>query len=483
MRRRVIQRILGQLLSIFSLTLLPPALMAIWTGDGALAAFGQAFVFTLALGLLLWLPVRKKQYELRLRDGFMIVVLFWTVLGFMGAIPFAVSQHLNMSISDAIFESMSGLTTTGATVITGLDALPASILFYRQQLQWMGGMGIIVLAVAILPMLGIGGMQLYRAETPGPMKDAKLTPRITETAKALWYIYLGLTIACAFAYLLAGMSLFDAVGHSFSTVAIGGFSTHDQSIGYFDNPVIELITIVFMLLAGVNFSLHFVVIRSRNLRPYFADSEFKAYLALLGVVCGISITVLALSGTYGSATQSVRHGIFQAVSIGTTTGFATTGYHAWPSILPVLLLFASFVGGCAGSTGGGLKVIRVLLLLKQGMREVQRLVHPNAIIPIKVGTKAVPDRIIDAVWGFFSAYVLIFIMIMLALLATGLDQVTAYSAVAACMNNLGPGLGAVSAHYGDISATAKLILSFAMILGRLEIFTLLVLLSPAFWRK
>ena len=482
MRRRVIQRILGLLLTLFSLTLLPPALISAVTDDGAQRAFAQAFGFTLALGLLMWWPVRKKRYELRLRDGFMIVVLFWAVLGVIGAIPFAVSRDLNMSIFDAIFESISGLTTTGATVITGIDALPTSILFYRQQLQWMGGMGIIVLAVAILPMLGIGGMQLYRAETPGPMKDAKLTPRITETAKALWYIYLGLTIVCALAYLLAGMSLFDAIGHSFSTVAIGGFSTHDQSISYFDNQAIETIAVVFMLLSGINFSLHFIALRSRSARPYWGDSEFKAYIAVLGTVCTVMVLTLIVAGTYGTPGESFRHGVFQAVSIGTTTGFSSSGYHAWPGLLPVLLLFTSFVGGCAGSTGGGLKVIRVLLLLKQGIREINRLVHPSAVIPIKVGAKAVPDRIVDAVWGFFSAYVLVYTLMMLALLATGLDQVTAYSAVAACLNNLGPGLGVVSLHYGDISNVAKLILAFAMVLGRLEIFTLLVLLSPSFWR-
>ncbi|MCK5479832.1 MAG: potassium transporter, partial [Gammaproteobacteria bacterium] len=337
----------------------------------------------------------------------------------------------------AIFESFSGLTTTGATVITGLDDLPESILFYRQQLQWLGGMGIIVLAVAIMPMLGVGGMQLYRAETPGPHKDAKLTPRIAETAKALWYIYAGLTIACGVSYWMAGMSGFDAIGHSFSTVAIGGFSTHDHSIGYFESSTIELIAVVFMLLAGMNFALHFMAWRNFSLKPYLFDTEVKAYLGVLFLVTAITVSYLYYTDTFIFFDDALHAGLFQAVSIGTTTGFTTADYFVWPGFLPVMLLFASFIGGCAGSTGGGMKVIRFWLLIKQGHRETVRLIHPNAQIPVKVNSKPMPDRVIDAVWGFFAAYVGSFVVIMLFLMATGLDQVTAFSAVAACMNNLG----------------------------------------------
>ncbi|MCZ6894630.1 MAG: potassium transporter, partial [Gammaproteobacteria bacterium] len=348
--------------------------------------------------------------------------------------------------------------------------------------QWLGGMGIIVLAVAILPILGVGGMQLYRAETPGPMKDAKLTPRITETAKALWYIYVSLTVLCALAYFFAGMSLFDAVGHSFSTVAIGGFSTHDASIGHFDSPQIELIAIVFMLIAGINFSLHFLAWRFRNLKPYFYDSEFKMYASLLIIVFVICAIGLALTNEMGSLGAAVRHGLFQTVSIGTTTGFTTTNFQSWPGFLPLILVFLSFVGGCAGSTGGGIKVVRILLLYKQGMREIRRLIHPSAIITIRLGDRAVNDRVVDAVWGFFATYVAVFAFLQLAMMATGLDQVTSFSAVAACLNNLGPGLGDVSSDYAAISPIAKYLLCLAMVLGRLEIFTLLVLLTPAFWR-
>lgn len=483
MRLFAAQRILGLLLSVFSLTMLPPMLMAWWESDGALGAFLSAFVVILATGLVLFTPVARLHRELRLRDGFVIVVLFWSVLSLSGAVPFMLSDEPHMSLADAVFESVSGLTTTGATVMTGLDELPPSILFYRQQLQWLGGMGIIVLAVAVLPMLGVGGMQLYRAETPGPMKENKLTPRITETAKALWYIYLGLTIGCAGAYWLVGMTPFDAIGHSFSTVAIGGFSTHDASLGYFDNPYVEGVAVIFMTLAGMNFALHFVALRSSSIRPYLGDSELRTYLTLLLFISFITSIHLYFSGTFPEVATALRHGLFQAVSISTTTGYTTSGYHAWPSFLPVMLLFASFVGGCAGSTGGGLKVIRVLLLFKQGMREILRLVHPNAQVPIKVGVMVMPYRVVDAIWGFFATYVATFALMMLGLMATGLDQVSAFSAVAACMNNLGPGLGAVASDYGDITPAAKGILSFAMVLGRLEVFTFLVILSPAFWRS
>ncbi len=478
-----IQRFLGLLLMVASLVMLPPLVLSYWLGENSHADFLVTFLGVLLSGTLCWFPVRAQRREMRIRDGFVIVSMFWIVLALVGALPFALADHPTMSFTDAIFESMSGLTTTGATVITGLDRLPRSILFYRQELQWLGGMGIIVLAVAVLPMLGIGGMQLYRAETPGPIKDNKLTPRITETAKALWYIYLALTIICALAYWLAGMNVFDAIGHSFSTVAIGGFSTHDLSIGYFQSPTIETVAIVFMLLSGINFSLHFIAWRSLDPRAYFRDSEFLAYITVLGLAAVVTVSYLYFSGTFSRFGDALHHGIFQVVSIGTTAGFTTAAYFHWPSFLPVMLLFISFIGGCAGSTGGGMKVVRFLLLFKQGMREISRLVHPNAKIPVKLGNKAMPERVVEAVWGFFATYIGCFTLMMLALLATGLDQTTAFSAVAACMNNLGPGLGDVGFHYGAINDAAKWVLTLAMLLGRLEIFTLLVLFLPAFWRR
>ncbi|RCX32889.1 TrkH family potassium uptake protein [Thioalbus denitrificans] len=483
MHYRVILRILGLLLMIFSTTMLPSVAVSWWYGDGAAAAFLQGFALTLATGLVLWLPVSRHRGELRIRDGFLIVVLFWSVLGSFGALPLMLGQDPHMSLTDAVFESISGLTTTGATVIVGLDQLPQSILYYRQQLQWLGGMGIIVLAVAILPMLGIGGMQLYRAEMPGPVKDSKLTPRIAETAKALWYIYLGLTVLCALAYWAAGMSLFDAIGHSFSTVAIGGFSTHDASMGHFNSALMEMIAVGFILLSGANFALHFTAWRHRTLSGYWRDPEFRAYLFILAAAALIATAYLYLSGTFTSFGSALHHGIFQAVSIGTTTGFTTADYFNWPGFLPVMLLFMSFIGGCAASTAGGMKVIRVLLLFRQGAREIRRLIHPTAMIPIKIGGKVLPDRVMDAVWGFFAAYVAAYTLMLLILMATGLDQITAFSAVAACMNNMGPGLGEVGAHYGELNNVAKWVLCFAMLLGRLEVFSILVLLTPAFWRR
>ena len=483
MQLLVIQKILGLLMMLFSTTMLPPLAIALSDQDKTVKTFMLCFFLILSIGAFLWLPVHRVNKELRLRDGFVVVVLFWAGLGLVGAMPFLLASYPDMTFTDSLFESVSGLTTTGATVIRGLEYLPKSLLFYRQELQWLGGMGIIVLAVAILPMLGIGGMQLYRAETPGPIKDSKLTPRITETAKALWYIYLSLTIACALMYWLAGMSLFDAVSHSFSTVSIGGFSTHDQSIGYFDNKLINTVAVVFMLIAAINFTLHFVSWRSLSLNTYRRDSEVKALLGVLSVLCVVTCVYLVVLGNYDDTGSAISHGIFQSVSIATTTGFTTTAYQAWPTFLPVLLIFASFMGGCAGSTGGGLKVIRVVLLYKQGKREIRRLVHPNAIIPIKLGGRPVDESVINAVWGFFAFYVAIFALLLILLMATGLDQVTAFSAVAACLNNLGPGLGDVSAHYSGINDISKWLLCLAMLLGRLEIFTLLVLMTPTFWRK
>ena len=365
-----VQKVLGLLLMLFSVTMLPPAFVALLYGDGAGMPFVDAFAVILGIGALIWLPVARSSQELRLRDGFLVVVLFWVVLGVSGALPFWLSPVPDLSLTDSVFESLSGLTTTGATVILGIDDLPHSMLWYRQQLQWLGGMGIIVLAVAVLPMLGVGGMQLYRAETPGPMKDAKLTPRITETAKALWYIYLSLTIACALCYWFAGMSAFDAIGHAFSTVAIGGFSTHDASIGYWDSTPIEMIAVVFMLLSGVNFALHFVAWRRLDPLVYAKDSEFKFYLFLM-VVATIMVTMtLFYTNTYIDWEESFTKALFQVVSIGTTTGFTTAQFYFWPPFTEILLLFLAFVGGCAGSTGGGIKVIRFLLLIKQGLREI-----------------------------------------------------------------------------------------------------------------
>ncbi len=478
----VVQRILGLLLMMFSLTMLPPIAFSVYYNDHSWLPFVEGFGLTLAAGALIWLPVHRTRKDLRLRDGFLIVAAFWTVLGTFGAAPLYFSDVLSLSFTNAVFESMSGLTTTGATILTGLDTLPVSILYYRQQLQWLGGMGIIVLAVAVLPMLGVGGMQLYRAETPGPVKDAKLTPRITETAKALWYVYLAFTIACMLSYRLAGMGWFDALCHAFSTVAIGGFSTHDASIGFFDSGVIDSVAIIFMFVAGINFSLHFFAWRYVSVKHYPKDPEFRAYSLMLIALSAIVVFTLFKDRGFSDPGETLINGIFQAVSIATTTGFTTENFALWPAALPVLLIFSSFIGGSAGSTAGGIKVIRWLLIYKQGAREVARLVHPSAEIPVKLGATAVQPRVVDAVWGFFSVYIIVFGAMMLAMMATGLDQVTAFSAVTATLNNLGPGLGDVTSGFMSLGDTAKWISVAGMLLGRLEIFTLLVLITPTFWR-
>lgn len=477
-----IARILGLLLMLFSITMLPPIMVASYYDESTQQAFFLAFAFTFSIGMLAWLPYCRGQIEMRTRDGFLVTVLFWLVLGLVGSIPLMLVDPLNLSFTNAVFESISGLTTTGATVITGLDDLPRSVLYYRQQLQWLGGIGIVVIAVAIMPMLGVGGMQLYRAESPGPVKDTKLTPRITGTAKALFLIYLTITCACALSYWAAGMDPFDAIGHSFSTVAIGGFSTHDASIGFFDSPLISTVCIIFMIISGLNFGLHFLAWNRTSLRHYFSDSEARVYLMMLGVGALIVCLFLYLKGVYNGS-DALHHGVFQLVSIMTTTGFTTTNYSLWPTFVPFFLIFLSFFGACAGSTGGGLKVGRMLIMARQSLREMYRLVHPSAVLPLKLRDRTVSERVADAIWAFFGVYLAVFYIMVLLLLASGLDYVTAWSATAAALNNLGPGLGTVSAHYGDISGFAKWVLCGGMLLGRLEIFTLLVLLTPTFWRR
>ncbi|CAM3742589.1 Trk system potassium transporter TrkH [Rahnella bruchi] len=483
MHFRAITRIVGVLVILFSGTMIIPGLVALIYRDGAGRAFSQTFFVALTIGLLLWLPNRKQKSELKPREGFLIVVLFWTVLGSVGALPFLFSERPNLSLTDAFFESFSGLTTTGATTLVGLDSLPKAILFYRQMLQWFGGMGIIVLAVAILPILGVGGMQLYRAEMPGPLKDNKMRPRIAETAKTLWLIYVLLTIACALSLWGAGMSVFDAIGHSFSTIAIGGFSTHDASIGYFHSGTINTIVAVFLLISGCNYGLHFAVLSGRNLKVYWRDPEFRMFIGVQFTLVVICTVILWIHNTYGSGLETLNQAFFQVVSMATTAGYTTDSISKWPLFLPLLLLCSAFIGGCAGSTGGGLKVIRILLLYLQGSRELKRLVHPNAVYTIKLGNRALPERIIEAVWGFFSAYALVFIISMLAIVATGVDNFSAFAAVTATLNNLGPGLGVVADNFASMNSVAKWILIVTMLFGRLEVFTLLVLFTPTFWRE
>jgi trk system potassium uptake protein TrkH len=479
-----VQRITGILLMLFSATMLPPLLMALYYGDDTIGAFMGGAWITFVTGGILWWPARHIRSELKTRDGFLITVLFWSVLGLFGAIPLHFTSEGWHNYTDAIFESVSGLTTTGATVITsGIDELPRSLNYYRAQLHWLGGMGIIVLAVAVLPMLGVGGMQLYKAETPGPMKDAKLTPRITETARVLWLVYAGLTALCGLAYWACGMTPFDALCHAFSTLSAGGFSTHDASIGYYNSLPIELICMFFMVVAASNFALHYRAWQRRSIRVYFGDPEFKTMLAVL-LVFGLLVCIpLWLHGTYDSLAMAIRRGMFQLVAYGSSAGFATADPTGWPDYVPLLIVLSTFMFCCAGSTGGGVKMIRMILFVKQSLRELEKLVHPSAELSIKFGGRVVSGEVLHAVGGFFSVYVGLTIFLTFAMIATGLDAVSAFSVVAGCLNNAGPGLGDFNANVAAASPIGKWILIIAMLLGRLEVFTLLVIFTPSFWRR
>ena len=475
-------RILGTLLMIFSLAQFIPGFLAYFFNEKEFVYnfFTTGFV-TFVVGCLLFFLASDKDGDLRTKDGFIITIFFWTVLGFFGSIPFFLANLEGVSYIDSLFESISGLTTTGATVFVGLDEMPQSLLFYRQLLQWLGGMGIIVLAVAVLPLLGVGGMQLYKAETPGPLKDSKLTPRITETAKALWFVYLTMTISCSVLYKYFGMSWFDAICHAFSTVSIGGFSTHDDSFAYFNNSSLRWTAIIFMVVSGINFALHYLAWTKKRILHYFYDSEVKLYLSLLTTTA--LITFLTLYYSNNIYDDMIVDSVFQAVSIGTTTGFLTSNYSNWPLFVPIMLLVAAFIGACAGSTGGGIKVIRALILIRQGSSEITKLIHPNAVVTIKFGKKTLDPRVSESVWGFFAVYVATFLFILMFLLSQSNDFLTAFSAVGATLNNLGPGLGSVADNYKEITDGSKLALCLAMLLGRLEIFTLLLLFTPSFWRN
>ena len=482
MQLSIVAKTLGLLLMVFSFAQVPPILVDLIYSEGEYLTFVFSFVLTVFGGLVLWWPFRAIKKSFRLREGVLIVVSFWIVLSLFGTLPFLITESIsNLSFSNAFFESMSGLTTTGATVLSQLDDLPKSILFYRQQLQWLGGMGIIVLAVAVLPLLGVGGMELYHAESSGIAKD-RLTPKLRNTAIALWKIYLSLTVLCALAYFFSGMSIFDAISHSFSTVAIGGFSTHDSSIGYFNSIPIEMIAMFFMFLAGINFSLHFVAWNNRSLVDYIKDSEFKTYAMVLLSASAIVIIALSLNSEYGSTSETIRHSLFQTISIATTTGFTSQNYSNWPAAIPVFLIMVSFIGACVGSTGGGIKVVRVLVMFRLGMKEIHKFIRPNAQVSIKLNNASINEKALVSVLGFFSLYAISFIFIMMLLMFAGLDQVTAYSATAATMNNLGPGLGEVAQNYGSLGETAKWILSFSMLIGRLEVLTIIAIFHRAFWR-
>jgi len=484
MQIRTILRLLGILLMIFSASMLTPILINYLFKEDFWFPFVSASVFTFLSGFILWFTCRKSHQELKTRDGFLIVVLFWFVLCCFAALPFifAIGGE-RYNFVDALFESVSGFTTTGASIFTHLDDLPHSILFYRQQLQFLGGMGIVVLAVAILPMLGVGGMQLYRAETPGPMKESKLTPRIAQTAKALWILYLLLTLLCAFCYWLAGMDWFDALGESFSTVSTGGFSMHDDSFAYYKSNTIELLACFFMLVGGTNFALHFMAFRIKNLKVYWQDEEFRVYLGFLFVSVVIVMIYLLLYGYFDKGPKALVKSLFNVVSLATTTGFLSAPFSEWPTFIPVLITFLALIGGCAASTSGGIKVMRALLIFKQSQREMTRLIHPNAVVNVKFGNYTLPDSVLQSMWGFISVFIALFIGLLLIFIALGNELDTSLALVTATLANAGAGIGAISQNFAKLSDASKWVCVFAMVAGRLEIFSLIVLFAPGFWRK
>lgn len=477
-------RIFGLMLALFSATYLLPIVTSLVYQDGTMILFIEDMALTLGVGLALWSLTQRFQLELKARDGFILVVLAW--LGMAAFATFPLMSYLeNLAFTDAYFETMSGLSTTGATVLSNLDYLPPAINLWRHELNWLGGMGIIVLAVAILPILGVGGRQLYVAETPGPMKDSKLTPRITETAKNLWLTYAGITLACIASLKWAGMNWLDAICHAFATMGLGGFSTHDASIGYFDSPQIEGVLIAFMLLAGMNFATHFVALQEKSLSAYRHDIEVMPFLLLMvGSCLGIGF-YLWQQNIYEDFFTALRHASFNLVSIGTDCGFASVDFNQWPIFAPLWMLFLSCIAVCTGSTGGGIKMMRTMILIKQSQMQMFVLTHPAAINPLKLGEQVISSRITLSVLGFIFAYFMTVVILTLVLVISDLDFISSFTAIIACINNAGPGLGEVgpATNYADLTDFQTWVCSLAMFLGRIEIFTALILFTPAFWRK
>jgi trk system potassium uptake protein TrkH len=479
-----VAHVLGTMMALFAVTFLMPLASALIFQDGTFDDFAIAAGINVVAGLAIAAATRRYKRELKARDGFLLVTLSWVLMSLSAAVPLMIALP-GISFTDAYFEAVSGLTTTGSTVITGLDTLQPSINLWRHALHWFGGIGIIVLAVAVLPLLGVGGMALYRAEAPGSVKDEKLTPRITQTAKALWLTYIGLTAVAVVALRLAGMGWFDALCHGFSVMALGGFSTRDASIGAFDSVAIEAVLIVLMLVAMLNFSRHFMALRNRSLEPYRRDSEAKAILVLVGASVAVIALLLTLRGTYPTFIEALRHSAFNVVSVASTTGFVSEDFGLWPIFAPVWMIFLSCIVCSTGSTGGGIKMFRTLLLARQAQREMKLLVHPSAVIPIRIGGQVVPDRIAYSVLAFIFLYFQTIAVLTFALLLTGLPLVEAFTSVVASVNNMGPGIGQTgpAGNYQGLTDLQTWICTVGMILGRLEIFSVLILFTAAFWRK
>ena len=479
---------LGFTMVVFAATMVFPLTVAAWGGDAALDAFIDGFLVSLGLGAALWLGTWRLRRELRPRDGFLLVSLVWAVLPALATIPLLIYFHragIPLDFTDAYFETMSGLTTTGATVLSGLDRLPPSINLWRATMVWVGGMGILVLAVAVLPLLGVGGHQVFRAETPGPMKDEKLTPRIAGTAKALYAVYFGFSILCFLAYRWAGLGWFDAWCHMATTMGLGGFSTYDDGFIHFDSVAVETVAMVFMLIAGISFATHFSALRTRSLGAYRRCPQAVPYLA---AVLGGGLLIAAFlywRGIYDTPLAALRYALFNTISVATTTGYANTDYAQWPMFAPMVMLVLATFATSAGSTGGGIKMIRAIMLVKQARQEMVGILHPHAVAPVRISGRIVPPRVLASVQAFMLVYGLSLAVFTVLMLLSGLEPVHAFSAVLATLNNIGPGLGPVGpmGNFSGLNVFQTWICIFAMLIGRLEFFTVLVLFTPGFWRK
>jgi len=476
--------VLGIIAMAMSLSHILPVTASIILADGTTGIFLWSMGFNFAAGALLWLATRHHRHELQMREGILLIILVWVGGALFASAPLYFGI-VGISFTDAYFESMSGLTATGATLLEGLEHLPPSINLWRAELQWLGGMGVIVLVVAILPMIGVGGRQISKAEIPGPMKDEALTPRMTQTAKGLWIVYVALTVACLIAYHWAGMSWLDALIHSFTTLSLGGFSSYDASLGYFTSPAIEYVAMVFMLLAGVNFATHFLVWQRRSPAPYGRDSELPWFLGVIAVSIAVITLFLRANGTYPDWFDALRHAAFHTISVGTNTGYATADYNLWPVFAPLWLMFLGTFVACSGSAGGGIKMIRAMILFRQVFREFDKLSHPNAVTPLKIGGQVVPNQVVFSVLAFFFAWLATLVSMTLLLTLSGLDVITAFSAIVASLNNIGPGLHQVgpATNFSVLSDFQTWVCTATMLLGRLELLTVLVVLTPAFWRK
>ena len=482
MKYRLISKILGTGLILFSAIQLFPIIISLIYNEQNYLSFLESSLITFASGLFLYGVNYSKDYEdLKIRDGFLLIVLLWFIFSIFASIPFILKTN-PLTIVNAYFEAVSGLTTTGATIFVNLDNELKSILFYRALLQWVGGLGIVVLALALFPILGIGGMQLYRGEASNPVNNNKLRPKMAETAKSLWFIYLFLTILCFFCYRFSGMTNFDAVTHAFTTIAIGGFSNYDNSFAYFSNNFIYLFASVFMFLSAISFSLHFVAFNKIDITGYFKDKELRFYTTIIFVSFILIFLVLQSTNANGNLDTLILS-VFQTISFATTTGFVSTDQSSLPLFIPYLLIALAGMGACAGSTGGGLKAIRVYILFRQAKNELKKLIHPSSVIPLKIGDNVIDKEISDSVWGFVSVYLFALFFGILLILATGINIETAFSTIFSCLNNLGPALGDATENYASLNDASKIILSFTMILGRLEIYTLLVLFTTFFWRS